>query len=182
MYRVRIRLHGRPAGRLVIYEPRVTIGSSETADLRWLNAGLAPEHAELIEHQGVVAIRVLSTNACVWLNGRPIGTEAVVVPPDTPLRLGDLEIEISNTITEPPAVARHRLSGLTAIAGIAIAATLLVQILVLNRSVTWSRKWRDGLAAVPRDTAVRKSNTALTHSTSLSTSAPAHTTPTTPHP
>jgi hypothetical protein len=152
MYRLRIRVRGRPAGRIVVSEPRVTIGSGDTAELRWLNAGLAPAHAELIERDGAVAIRALSpADSPVVIHGRPIGQEAVIVPPDTVVRLGDLEIEVAGAKSEPPPVARHRIGGMTAAATAAVALTLVVQTIILNRAATWSRRWRDELAAAERE-------------------------------
>ncbi|MCX7819113.1 MAG: hypothetical protein N2652_07905 [Kiritimatiellae bacterium] len=143
MYRLRIRIRGRPRGRLIVSEPRVVIGSDASAELRWLNAALAPRHAELIEQDGIVAIRALSPDAPVTVAGRPVGNEAVIIPPDATVRLGALEIELVGAQAEPPRIERHRIGAMTAIAAAALSATLALQILVLNRAAIWSRKWRD---------------------------------------
>lgn len=147
MYRLRLRVRGRPAGCITVSEPRVIIGSGETAELRWLNAGLAPAHAELIERDGAVAIRALNpADSPVLIHGRPISQEAAVVPPDTVVRLGELELEVAGAKSEPPPVVRHRIGGITAAAGVALALILLAQTIILNRAATWSRRWRDELA------------------------------------
>ena len=108
---------------------RATVGRGKDCDVVLDDDSVSRKHAELARgDRGIYQLRDLESGNGTFLNGKPVGTEPVVVPEGAKLRFGDVELLFWRPPSGVSAVGRQRI-----LVGALGALIILVAMLIVLR-------------------------------------------------
>lgn len=140
MYRIDFVAGHLKGKRLTIGEASLCIGSGPECSLRLADPTVAPRHAEIRESRGALAVRAMDASAPVLINDRPAGDEERPLSPHDKLSIGGHTLRVEWVrASAGHASSTRRAVGLSALATAGVVAVLLIQILLLNRSMNLSQ-------------------------------------------
>ncbi len=146
MYRI-VFLDGPLKGqRLVVREPRVTVGSAGDADLRLLGRDVVSRHAEIVDQEGRIMIRRLEAGALLRVGAVAVGEQPVICRSGDVVALGRTRFRIEAAREERLRAPRHRAGTSARLAGAVVAAVLAAETAYLHFAARLSRRVADGAA------------------------------------